>query len=81
MSWSYRLFKQDTPKAAGTEGRYVFFVGECYYDDTGKPELHSTMDHNHVCGSSAKETKEIYKMIGEAFKAPVIELDAEGEFK
>ena len=78
MSWNYRLFKQSTPKSA--EGKHLFFVGECYYDDDGSPELHSTMDHNHICGSDAKETQEVYEMMSEAFKAPVVELDAEGEF-
>lgn len=79
MSWNYRLFKQDTPKAV--DGKHLHFVGECYYDENGKPWLHSTMEHNHVCGSSAKETEEVYEMIGEAFKAPVVELDEEGGFK
>lgn len=79
MSWNYRLFKQDTPKSA--EGKHLFFVGECYYDENGLPDLHSTMEHNHLCGNNAKETKKVYDMIGEAFKAPVIELDEEGGFK
>lgn len=80
MSWNYRLFKQDTPLAAPSQGQELFFVGECYYDKDGKPEMHSTMEHNHICGSDAKDTKATYKMIGEAFKQPVIELDEKGEF-
>lgn len=79
MSWNYRLFKQDTPKSV--EGEELFFVAECYYDKNGKPNMHSTMEHNHVCGDSAKDTEEVYGMIGEAFKQPVIELDSEGNFK
>ena len=79
MSWNYRVFKQDTPK--GADGKHLFFVGECYYGEGGKPELHSTMEHNHISGSTKKETKETYGMIAEAFKAPTIELDAEGDFK
>lgn len=79
--WNYRLFKQATPKAAPSQGDYLYFVAECYYDEKGEPKLHSTINHNHVCGSSPKETEEAYKMIGEAFKAPVIELDKRGNFK
>jgi hypothetical protein len=79
MSWNYRLFKQDTPKSV--EGKYLFFVGECYYDKKGKPELHSGTDHNHAMGNTISETKEAYKLMAEAFKAPVIELDAKGIFK
>lgn len=79
MTWNYRLFKQDTPKAA--DGKHIFFIGECYYDEDGKPELHSLMDHNSLVGSNAKETESTYKMIAEAFKTPIIELDAEGDFK
>ena len=79
MSWNYRLFKQDTPESA--EGEHLFFIGECYYDKNDKPELHSTMDHNHIAGSSIKEVREVYDMLSEAFDAPVIELDFEGKFK
>lgn len=77
-AWNYRLFKQATPKSA--EGEYLFFVGECYYDDKGKPELHSQMDHNLINGDSEDEAKEAYSTLAEAFKAPVIELDSEGGF-
>lgn len=79
MTWNYRLFKQDTPKSA--EGEHLFFVAECYYDKDGKPDLHSMMDHNLLCGDDEAETKEVYEQMAEAFKAPVIELDEEGEFK
>lgn len=78
MAWNYRLFKQKTPLSA--EGEYLYFVAECYYDKDGKPELHSTADHNHVTGSSPEETHETYKMMHEAFAAPIISLDAEGNF-
>jgi hypothetical protein len=79
MSWNYRLFKQDTPKAA--DGKHIWFVGECYYNEDGTPHLHSTMEHNHVCGNNRKETKEVYQMMSEAFEREAIELDEEGNFK
>lgn len=69
----------DTPLSA--EGKHLFFVGECYYDKDGKPELHSSTDHNHVMGSTAEETHEAYKQMHEAFAAPIIDLDVEGHFK
>lgn len=81
MDWNYRLFKQDTPDAAPSEGNTLFFVAECYYDENGNPELHSTMEHNHISGSDAEEVKEVYSIIAEAFNAPIIELDKEGNFK
>lgn len=79
MTWNYRLFRQHTPESA--EGKYLFFVGECYYDDNNSPEMHSTMEHNHICGDDETGTKETYVLIGEAFDKPVIELDAEGKFE
>ncbi len=78
MTWNYRLFEQDTPDAVEDQ---LFFVAECFYDDNGNPEMHSTMEHNHISGDSAKDTEETYKMIGEAFKQPPIKLDKEGNFK
>lgn len=79
MTWNYRLFKQDTPKSA--EGEHLFFVAECYYDKDGKPELHSTMEHNLLSGDTQEETRQTYEQIHDAFTTPVIELDEEGEFK
>lgn len=73
MSWNYRLFRWQTDPD-------VFFVGECYYGKKGKPELHSLIDHNIVCGDTVAETKETYKLIADAFKAPIIILDKEGNF-
>lgn len=67
--------------AASSEGDGLFFVAECYYDSKGKPELCSTMEHNNVSGGTVAETKETYEQMAEAFKAPVIELDSEGNFK
>lgn len=79
MTWNYRLFKQDTPKSA--VGRHIFFIGECYYNDAGKPDLYSGMDHNELNGDTAEEAKEVYEQMAEAFKQPVIGLDDEGNFK
>lgn len=82
MSWNYRLYRQDVAPLEGLEREpYFYFVGECYYDDKGEPELHSNMDHNLIAGDTPEEVKETYELIAEAFKAPVIELDSEGEFK
>lgn len=87
MSWNNRLFKQDGK--TGVVDKYgvgikvdpFYFVGECYYDKDGNPELHSSTDHNHVTGDTPEDTKEAYKMIGEAFERPVIELAEDGTFK
>lgn len=79
MSWNYRIFKQDTPQAA--DGKYILFIGECYYDEDGVPEMHSTLEHNHITGDDEEELKEVYTMVGEAFKAPIVELDESGDFK
>lgn len=79
MSWNYRLFKQDTLRAA--EAEHLYYVAECYYDKDGKPELHSTMEHNLVSGNTGEEAKEAYQAMAEAFMQPPIELDAEGNFK
>lgn len=91
--WNYRLFRQDihyTEEFVANmrkgipdwEGeKYFFFVGECYYDAEGKPEMHSTMEHNHVTGDSPEEVMEVMEMMTEAFKQPFIELDHEGNFK
>lgn len=82
MSWNYRLFKQDNHEVAVKAGEpYLFFVGECYYNDNDEPELHSTMDHNNVNGETEAEVRDTYTQMGEAFRAPVIELDVEGNFK
>lgn len=79
MHWNYRLFKQDTPKAA--DGKHLYFVAECYYDDKGNPNLHSTMEHNLIYGDDEADTMVVYDKIAEAFTAPVIDLDENGEFK
>lgn len=86
--WNYRLFKQDAKLLdyKDKHGKDVYsetgcFVAECYYDENGNPEMHSTLDHNIVLGDTPEETKETYDMIGEAFRAPVIELDGDGNFK
>lgn len=81
MTWNYRLFKLDKhPDQPAADDTY--FVGECYYDKlTKEPFMHSSLDHNIVCGNDPKETAEVYKTIGEAFKSPVIELTHEGDFK
>lgn len=87
MSWNYRLFKQDGKTGLKDKhGKAIvvepfFFVGECYYDDKHKPEMHSSMDHNQISGDSVEEAREAYDMIAEAFKQPVIELDEKGDFK
>ena len=78
MSWNYRIFKQATPQAA--DGEDLFFIGECYYKKSGKPELHSTMEHNLLGATDLKELRDTYQRISEAFKAPVIELTETGEF-
>jgi hypothetical protein len=78
--WDYRIFQQDTPHSA--EGKYLFFIGECYYDDdVGKPELHSLMDYNIVSADDEKELRQTYELIGHALAQPVIELDVNGDFK
>lgn len=78
MTWNYRLFKQDTPESA--EGDYLFYVGECYYE-ADRPYMHSDMNHNLLNGDDEAETKLVYEKIAEAYSAPVIELDKEGNFK
>lgn len=81
MTWNYRLFRQPAASdPAGNVGEGFYFVAECYYDAKGKPELHGTMEHNDISGDSIAETKETYHKIAEAFKAPVVHLDSEGNF-
>lgn len=86
MSWNYRIFKQAGKTGIkdknGKEMKVPSFlyIGECYYDDNNKPEMHSTMDHNLLGGDNKKELKEVYDMIAEAFKAPIIKLDEDGKF-
>ena len=86
MSWNYRIFKQDTATLTTKDGSPYggdpfYFIGECYYDDNGKPTLHSEMSHNLLSGETPDEVGESLKMVSEAFNAPVIELDEEGNFK
>lgn len=76
MTWNYRLFKQDL-----RDRGYFYFVGECYYDRNGKPDLHSDMDHNLISANAEEDIEAVYKQISEAFEAPMIPLDADGDFK
>lgn len=76
MTWNYRLFKQDL-----RDSGYFYFVAECYYDHNGKPELHSDMDHNLISADVEEDIEAVYKQISEAFEAPAIPLDIDGNFK
>jgi len=78
MPWNYRLFRQDTPQSF--EGDYLYFVAECYYDAKGKPNMYNG-ERQLVGGVSIQEAVDVYTMMNEAFDAPVIRLDAEGNFK
>ncbi len=86
MTWNYRIFKQ-----AGKTGlKYkngkdiiippFMYIGECYYDDKGNPDMHSSMDHNLLGADDLPDLSEVYLKINEAFRAPIIELDEDGGF-
>ena len=61
--WNYRLVKE------ASEMEDYISLCEVYYDDDKRPAMYCAAT---IGGETIDETKEVYQMIKEAFKAPVL---------
>lgn len=77
VNWNYRLVRVHTPSATS---KTHIYLSEAYYDDgADKDKPHSyTKGDLAIMGETVEEAKEVYDMMAEAFKAPVIDTDADG---
>lgn len=74
MTWNYRLVYRKDCKTAPGAGEGVYAVHEVHYADDGAPVM-VTESAVGVVGETPEEAAEAYRMMGEAFRAPVLEYD------
>lgn len=65
MSWNYRIMSHN---------KEYYAVHEVYYDSDNKVNGYTSMPIN-VIADTPEELKSVYKMIGEAFKKPILEYE------
>lgn len=73
MTWNYRIGKKQKVSPTG-ELWFEFAIYEFYYNKKGQVVAHS-LNPIPLTGEFYKDVKEDYKMMGEAFNHPPIDLD------
>jgi len=84
MSWNYRIgtkifsymdeFGECNPELAKQPDLRMFSIIEVYYNDKGEPDGYAEVSSLQNW-ESMKDLKGTYKLIGGAFKKPVLNLD------
>ena len=75
MTWNHRVFRRVYP--GGPDETTIYFIGECYYDAHGSPEMWSE-DPDGVQGENVEELKFTLESMLKALSRPVLDWD-EGE--